>query len=73
MIVRHGQLLLGLLASHYHVISALAPITIKGTKFYREDGHQFYIKGTDPAPDVCREIVDQLPQASPTAAATAGW
>jgi hypothetical protein len=27
-------------------VSALAPITVKGSKFYDEDGKQFYLKGS---------------------------
>ena len=31
-------------------VSAIPKITIKGSKFFTDDGNQFYIKGTRPCP-----------------------
>jgi len=38
-----------LLALHYQTVNAVGPISVKGTKLYRENGQQFFIKGAVPS------------------------
>ncbi|KAH8178364.1 glucanosyltransferase domain-containing protein [Sarocladium implicatum] len=52
---------LGFAALAAHCVEALAPITIKGTKLYDEDGQQFFVKGVVYSPfDLANDEQDPL-------------
>ena len=52
---------LGFAALAAHCVEALAPITIKGTKLYDEDGQQFFVKGQPFAKAAgCVRLADSL-------------